>query len=78
MSLVIGFAALFIIALLAYAVIAVRNIWSEQDAATAAFYEEVLPALKDTHSKMKAANDQTEKGLREYFAEKGIPYPETS
>ena len=74
----ITFAALFIIALLAYTLVAVRSIWREQAEAEAAFYAAALPALKDTHSKMKAANDQTEKGLREYFAEKGIPYPETS
>jgi hypothetical protein len=74
MILAIVAAALFIIGLLVYTIIAVRDIWSQQDEA----YALVLPALKDTHSKLKAANDQTEKNVREYFAEKGIPFPEQS
>ena len=78
MSLIIALAALFIIALLAYTVVAVRNIWKEQAEAEATFYAAALPVLTETRDKMKAANDQTEKNIREYFAEKGIPYPETS
>jgi hypothetical protein len=74
MILAIVAAALFIIGLLVYTIIAVRDIWSQQDEA----YALVLPALRDTHSKLKAANDQTEKNVREYFAEKGIPFPEQS
>jgi hypothetical protein len=72
MILAITLTALFIIGLLVYTIFAVRDIWSQQDEAYAA----ILPALKDTHSKLKAANDQTEKKVREYFAENGIPFPD--
>ena len=74
----ITLAVLFIVGMLVYAVVAVRNIWKEQNDATEAFYAEALPVLTETRDNWKAANDQTEANVRAYFAEKGIPFPETT
>lgn len=76
MFLSITLAALFIIAMVIYAAVAIRDIWKEQAEAEATVYALALPVLRDTRDKMKAANDQTEANIREYFAEKGIPFNE--
>ena len=75
MPLAFTFAALFIIALLVYAVIAVRNIWSEQDAASAALYAEVLPVLETTRDNLKASNDKFEGELRTWYADHDMEFP---
>ena len=75
MFLAITFAALFIIALLAYTVVAVRNIWKEQNDATAAFYAEALPVLETTRDNLKASNDKFEGELRTWYADHDMEFP---
>jgi len=64
-----------IISLSVYTIVAIRNIWREQERAASVGNELVLKTLRDTHAKLKAANDQTEKNVREHFAKMGIPFP---
>lgn len=73
--LVIALAALFIIGLLAYTVVAVRNIWKEQNDATAAFYAEVQPVLEETRDNWKRANDKFEGELRQWYADHDMEFP---
>lgn len=72
----ITLAVLFIIGMLVYTSVAIARIWRDQNEASEAFNAEVLEKLTKTRDNWKAANDQTEKNVRAYFAEKGIPFNE--